>query len=130
MNTFFCSMFAFLSLASCTGADAIKGNEYTLIEPKYSTEVTLGFDKKQDLYHGAVLNRYFGNYAINKKGVIEFKNSASTKMAGSPEDMKSEDEYFKGFGGTMNFKTEDDNLILTNKDGKQFIYKKTQNAEK
>lgn len=128
MNTFFCSMFAFLSLASCTFLNDVAGNEYKLVSPKYPIDVTLGLNKKGG-YYGGALNRYFGTYKI-KGDDIEFGQMASTKMAGAPEDMKAEDEYFKGISGSLKINTNEDKLILKNQSGQEFVFKKkVQNKE-
>lgn len=123
MNTFFCSMFAFLSLASCGFVNNAAGNEYTLISPKYPIDITLGFDKKGG-YHGQALNRYFGTYKT-VKNTVTFGYMASTKMAGAPEDMKAEDEYFREFGNEMEYKFDGGKMILKSKSGKEFTFEKT-----
>ncbi len=128
MNSFFCSMFAFLSLASCTFTNNVAGNEYTLISPKYPMDITLGFNKKGG-YHGQALNRYFGTYKTNGD-TVSFEYMASTKMAGSPEDMKAEDEYFKDFGKDMKYKFDNGKMILKSAAGKELIYQKTENTKK
>ena len=122
MNTFFCSMFAFLSLASCTFVNNAAGNEYKLISPKYPIDITLGFNNKGG-YFGGALNRYFGTYkAVDNK--VTFSYMASTKMAGAPEDMKAESEYFGTFAGTMEYKFDSDNLTLKSEAGKELKYEK------
>lgn len=123
MDKLFCSVFAFLSLAACTGADAIKGNEYVLVKPPYATEITIGFAKDENRYFGQVLNYYFGNYTLGAK-TIKFNMPASTKMAGPENIMKAEDEYLKEISGPLEIKTEGNKLILKNKAGKEFVFEK------
>lgn len=121
MNTLFCSMFAFLSLASCNFSNNIAGNEFQLISPKYPIEITLGFDKK-GRYFGGALNRYFGTYKV-KGDTVSFSRMASTKMAGAPDDMKAEDEYFNTLKENMKYEFKENELILKNVNGKELIYK-------
>jgi len=121
-------MFAFLSLASCTFMNNVAGNEYKLIEPKYPIEVTLGLNKK-GAYYGQALNRYFGTYNFSNN-TVTFGLMGSTKMAGAPEDMKAESEYFQNFGGEMEYEVKDNTLTLKNKSGKTFTYEKIQKEEK
>ncbi len=127
MNTFFCSALAFLSLASCNFINNVNGNEYKLIEPKYPIEVTLGFKKAS--FYGGALNRYFGTYKSTAE-IVTFSNIASTKMAGAPEDMKAEDEYFQIFGKDMQYEIKDNKLILKNTSGKTLTYEKIQKEGK
>ena len=54
---------------------------------------------------------------------------ASTKMAGAPEDMKAEDEYFQNFGGEMEYKFENNKLILKKESGKELTYEKVKKIE-
>ena len=127
MNTFFCSMFAFLSLASCKFLNYVAGNEYKLVSPKYPIDVTLGLNKKGG-YYGGALNRYFGTYKFSGN-TVTFGLMASTKMAGAPEDMKAEDEYFQNFGGEMEYKFENNKLILKKESGKELTYEKVKKIE-
>ena len=132
MDKLFCSVFAFLSLAACTAADDIKGNEYKLVKPPYAAqEITLGFAKDENRYFGQVLNYYFGNYSIGAK-TIKFNAPASTKMAGPVEIMDAENEkvYLKDISGALEIKTEGDKLILKNKAGKEFVFEKKAASEK
>lgn len=130
MDKLFCSVFAFLSLASCTGVDAIKGNEYKLIKPPYAAEdITLGFAKDENRYFGQVLNYYFGNYTLGGK-TIKLTAPASTKMAGPVEIMDAENEFLKDISGALEIKTEGDKLILKNKAGKEFVFEKKAPGEK
>ncbi len=122
MNTFFCSVFAFLSLASCNFMNNVAGNEYQLISPKYPLNITLGFNNKGG-YYGQALNRYFGTYK-STDSTVTFSYMATTKMAGAPEDMKAENEYFQDFGKSMEYKIEDNKLILKNASGKELTYEK------
>jgi len=124
MKELFCSMFTFLSLAACTGADTIKGAEYKLVEPPYAVEITLGFDEKAKKYHGKALNYYFGEYRIKGK-TIEFLYPASTRMAGPVDQMNAENAYFGELNGKMNFDIKDNKLILKNKDNKELVFEKT-----
>jgi len=124
MDKLFCSVFAFLSLAACTGADAIKGNEYRLVEPPYAAEeITLGFAKDENRYFGQVLNYYFGNYTLGAR-TIKLNAPASTRMAGPEEIMKAENEYLRDITGSLEMKTEENKLILKNKAGKEFVFEK------
>lgn len=123
MNSFFCTMFAFMSLAGCTVANNIKGNTYTLVEPKYSTEITLGFDKIQDRYFGKIVNNYFGRYTINNNK-IKFGEPGITMMMGSIEDMNAESAYIKALENEQTAEIKGDKLILTNKEGKKLIFNK------
>lgn len=127
MNTFFCSALAFLSLASCNFVNQAVGNEYQLISPQYPLSITLGFNNKGG-YYGQALNRYFGTYKSTDK-TVTFSYMASTKMAGAPEDMKAEDEYFKDFGGEMEYTLKNNELVLKNQSGKEFTYKKIDKSE-
>lgn len=130
MDKLFCSVFAFLSLAVCSGADVIKGNEYRLIKPPYAAEnITLGFAKDENRYFGQVLNYYFGNYTIGMK-TIKFTVPASTRMAGPENVMNAENEYLKDISGSLEIETKGDKLILRNKAGKEFIFEKKVAAEK
>lgn len=122
METFFCSVLAFLSLASCNFINSVAGNEYQLVSPKYSVNVTLGFNKGS--FYGQALNRYFGTYK-SADNTVTFSNVGSTKMAGSPEDMLAEGEYFRSFGSsTMEYKIEGDTLILKSQNGTELKYEK------
>lgn len=124
MDKLFCSVFAFLSFAACTGADAIKGNEYILVKPPYAAEeITIGFAKDENRYFGQVLNYYFGNYTFGPK-TIKLSAPASTKMAGPTEIMNAENEYLKDITGSLEIKTEENKLILKNKAGKEFVFEK------
>lgn len=122
MKTFFCTMFAFMSLASCAGTD-LKGNEYVLETPKYSNEVTLGFDKSKNTFYGGALNRYFGNYTV-KGDKINFTRAGSTMMAGTVVQMNDESRYLKTLEGEKSFKIEGDKLILKSIDGTEAVFKK------
>lgn len=122
MNSFFCTMFAFLSLAGCSVANNIKGNTYVLVEPKYTPEITLGFDKTANRYYGKIVNNYFGFYKLNGS-TINFEGPASTMMMGPEEDMKAESVYLKALEGEKTAQIKDDKLII--KDNKTtFTFKK------
>lgn len=122
MNSFFCTMFAFMSLASCTVANNIKGNTYTLVEPKYSAEITLGFDKT-DRYYGKIVNNYFGKYTINNNK-IKFGQPGVTMMMGGAEEMKAESAYIKELQNEKTAEIKGNKLILTGSDGKKLIFNK------
>ncbi len=130
MDKLFCSVFAFLSLAACTGADDIKGNEYILTKSPYAAEeITLGFAKDENRYFGQVLNYYFGNYTLGARS-IKFNAPASTKMAGPTEVMDAENEYLRDITGSLEIKTQEDKLILKNKAGKEFVFEKKAPVQK
>lgn len=111
MNSFFCTAFAFLSLASCTVANNIKGNDYVLTEPEYGTEITLGFDKTANRYYGKIVNNYFGFYELNNNK-INFKETATTMMMGPEKDMQAEFKYLKALRGEKTAEIKNDTLIL------------------
>ncbi len=130
MDKLFCSVFAFLSLAACSGKDAIVGNEYVLTKSPYAAEeITLGFAKDENRYFGQVLNYYFGNYTLGAR-TIKLSAPASTKMAGPVEIMNAENEYLRDITGSLEMKTEDNKLILKNKAGKEFVFEKKPAAPK
>ena len=70
------------------------GVEWVLVAPASITgDVTIRFDADQ-VSGQAPVNRYFGPFTASEDGSLEFGALARTEMAGPPELMRAEEEYF------------------------------------
>lgn len=70
------------------------GAEWVLVAPaSLPADVTITFDADQ-VSGQAPVNRYFGPFTAGEDGSLEFGALARTEMAGPPELMQAEEEYF------------------------------------
>lgn len=110
----------FLSVTACR-AELLAGQTYQLTNA--SMPVTLAFDTEGNRYHGRALNNYFGTYDINGQQ-IKFNLGGSTMMAGAPEEMQAERDYYTVLDKVTEYQLQSNQLILITSDGQKLIFEK------
>ena len=120
MKYLFALMSVFLSLTDCY-AESFMGQTYQLTNAPMP--VTLAFDAEGNRYHGQALNNYFGTYDINGQQ-IKFNLGGSTMMAGAPEEMQAERDYYTVLEKVMEYQLQQNQLILITSDGQKLIFEK------
>ncbi|QNM15696.1 MULTISPECIES: META domain-containing protein [Fusobacterium] len=110
-------MFGCSSLKSNSGEmkkeesiSSLYSKEYTL----ENSDITINFEKDR-LYGFSGVNRYMGNYTVDKDN-IKIENLGSTMMLGESQKMEEETKYLKDLSEVNKFIIEGNKLILT--DGK------------
>lgn len=110
-------MFGCSSLKSNSGEmkkeesiSSLYSKEYTL----ENSDITINFEKDR-LYGFSGVNRYMGNYTVDKDN-IKIENLGSTMMFGESQKMEEETKYLKDLSEVNKFIIEGNKLILT--DGK------------
>lgn len=127
------SVFLLLCLAACDGdftmSDIVgKWQLQTMDAQSLSTDTTVSLDIQADgKFSGkAPVNRYFGQIKIEGKS-IKTGPIGSTMMAGPPEQMKLEQEYFQALGEHIkSAKVENEKLVITAMDDKKLVFDKTE----
>ena len=89
---------------------SLYSKEYTL----ENSDITINFEKDR-LYGFSGVNRYMGNYTVDKDN-IKIENLGSTMMLGESQKMEEETKYLKDLSEVNKFIIEGNKLILT--DGK------------
>ncbi len=113
-------LFSFMMLTGCH-ADSLNGKTFRLTNT--SMPITLAFDGEGNRYHGQALNNYFGTYDINDHQ-IKFNLGGSTMMAGSPDEMQAERDYYTKLDQVVSYKIQQNQLILITADGQSLIFEK------
>lgn len=116
-------------LTACNSENqTFKGYEYKMLGTPENIEATLGFDKAENKFFGAVVNRYFGSYEVDGDK-ITFGPAASTMMMGPEDAMNVEFELFQAFPVIKTFKLDGKKLIFTSDDGKEIVFEKIGEVE-
>lgn len=112
-----CALAFGLMLAACSKspADAVKGNEYVLLDAPEGMEISLGFDAEAPKFFGQAVNRYFGNYKLDGNK-IKFSAIGSTMMAAPEPMMKAESQYFQNLGVIDTITVDENGLTLSGGD--------------
>lgn len=88
------------------------GAEWVLVAPaSIAGDVTITFDAEQ-VSGQAPVNRYFGPFTAGEDGSLEFGALARTEMAGPPELMRSEEEFFARLERVTAFDADEVQLTL------------------
>ncbi len=88
------------------------GAQWVLVAPASITrDVTITFDAEQ-VSGQAPVNRYFGPFTAGEDGSLDFGAIARTEMAGPPELMASEDEFFARLDRVTAFDADEVQLTL------------------
>lgn len=111
-------LFTFMILTGCH-ADSLNGKTFRLTNA--SMPITLTFDGEGNRYHGQALNNYFGTYDMDGSQ-IKFNLGGSTMMAGSPEEMQAERNYYTTLEKTVSYQFQQKQLILITADGQKLIF--------
>ena len=110
-------MFGCSSLKSNSGEMKKEDSISSLYSKEYTLEnsdITINFEKDR-LYGFSGVNRYMGNYTVDKDN-IKIENLGSTMMLGESQKMEEETKYLKDLSEVNKFIIEGNKLILT--DGK------------
>ncbi|MBP7370730.1 MAG: META domain-containing protein [Arenimonas sp.] len=84
--------------------------------------VTLDIQEDGKFAGQAPVNRYFGQIKVNGK-IIKIGPVGSTMMAGPPELMQAEQDYFKALGEQIkSAKVESGKLVITAMDDKKLVF--------
>jgi len=103
-------------LAGCTTQNTTTPKNATLTGSWIGDDgTTLTINKDGTISGKGPVNNYSGDYALTEK-TISFYNLGSTKMAGSPEEMDKETEFFQKLENVYSF-TLDDTLTLKDRNG-------------
>ncbi len=111
---------ATLALAACSGpkpnrADrpelsSIAGRSWTAIQlngkdiPTEPAKITIEFMEDSRIGGFAGVNRYFGGYSSPRPGSVSFSGVGSTKMAGPPDAMQRETEFFNALSAADGYR--------------------------
>jgi len=88
------------------------GAEWVLVAPaSIPGDVTITFDA-DEVSGQAPVNSYFGPFTAAEDGSLTFGPLARTEMAGSPEVMRAEDEFFERMGRVTAFDADEVQLTL------------------
>ena len=110
----------------------ITENNIVFIEPDKSIPTIL-FLPDNKVAGSATINRYFGNYMLDAKGVLTWNEPgfASTMMAGPPELMEQEQQYLQKLQKTNRIIKQAQQLVLENADGTiQIIFQRVSESKK
>ncbi len=114
-------MVLMVALSACVKKDAVLGENYLLAGSQYKVPITIGFNVKEGKYHGAVVNRYFGNYTVEGDKITLLPGGA-TMMMGPPDAMDAEREFFEVLPKIVSYKIDGKNLILITDEDEEFIF--------
>ena len=116
-----------LLFAACSSQEqnSFVGKEYKLTQAPNNTEISLGFDGKENRYFGkSAVNNYFGAYTLEGEN-LSFGPAGATMMAGPEPLMKAEQEYLQFLADVKSYKLEGKKLILNATDGKTLTFEET-----
>ncbi len=92
-----------------------QGRRLTLPE---QPRVTLSFDPSGMAAGRSFVNRYFGTASMGDRGQFGWSGAlGSTRMAGPPELMSAEEQYFKALESVSRWRIENGALVLDTEDG-------------
>lgn len=113
----------FILFFFCMGcADpSLKGQTYLMHKGKRSVELV--FDEKEDKFSGAIDNRFFGTYLIDKDK-IHFKLVGTTMMLPHPDVQELEAEFLNDLTNVIKYKLEKGKLVLLTKNQKTLVFQK------
>lgn len=96
----------------------IKNNNLVILKPTES-KPTLTFQAENKIAGNASINRYFGSYKLNLKGVLSWQEPgfATTMMAGPPELMEQEQLFLQNLQNSVRIVKMSNGLKLENVDG-------------
>lgn len=115
-------MLALILTAACSSSEnSFKGKEYKMQDAANNAEITLGFDKAENRYHGQIVNNYFGQYEVDGNN-IKFGPAGATMMAGPENLMKAESQYFMTLSKVNSFVLDGQKLALKTADGKELVF--------
>ena len=125
------ALFFLLCLTACDGEfkmSAVAGQWQllTLDGKAMSTDMVVSLDIQEDgKFSGkAPVNRYFGQIKVDGK-IIKIGPVGSTMMAGPPENMQLEQEYFKALGDQIkSANVENAKLVITGMDDQKLVYQR------
>lgn len=98
----------------------IMGKEFVLENMYKDLSITIGFEADRVFGFGGI-NRYFGPYKLDGDK-IEFKNLATTMMAGHPKDMEAEKNYLDMLAKATNISLDKNTLTLKLSTGKELVF--------
>ncbi|MDR2902100.1 MAG: META domain-containing protein [Lactobacillales bacterium] len=121
MKKIMTALCALLFVSAC--AD-IRGNEYQQVGSGY----TIAFSKDDNKYFGQAMNRYSGTYKTDGDE-LTLKPVMATKMAGTPDQMQQEQNYFADLALVKTYDVSSDSLMLNLENGNQMNFTKTKSLE-
>lgn len=84
--------------------------------------VTLDIQEDGKFAGQAPVNRYFGQIKVEEK-TLKTGPIGSTMMAGPPESMQAEQQYFQALGENVkSVNIENDQLVITAMDNKKLVF--------
>ena len=111
-----------LILSACSKEPSFVGKSYQLQNAQNGVKVTLGFDRNEPRYYGAVVNRYFGNYELDGSK-IKFAPAGVTMMMGPEAEMEAEHNFLGILPHVVSYKMVGNNLVLITDNGQELGFK-------